>query len=244
MAKGDKHTATMTVEYVDPQPGDPWTGGRSPMWFPECRFSDGSIGSGIAFSAGGAQEVIAALQALVDTPTEFELEDNDTYNGKQKWKLNAYPGKPAGGGGGGAGPKVGGGMSHVHAGLLAAASALGPSYTPVEAGEFQPPAVIAAEVTELADILIEWLFTRRGGQAVEGEQGEAPANGQGGEQSPAPAPTLPADVLTLAQLRQLRQLGAAKGLGTNEEIAKAAGVDSLQGLTSEDADLLIEAWSA
>lgn len=243
--KGDEQTATMTIEYVDPQPADPWTGGNTPMWFPECRFSDGSIGSGIAFSAKGAEEVIAALQALVDVPTEFVLVDNDTYNGKQKWKLKSYPGKPATGGGGGAGPKVGGGMSHVHAGTLAAASVVGPILAANDPSALQSPELVAAHVQEVADILIEWLFSRRGGQAAEDSTGGGSPNGEAAvEQAVAPAPTPPADVLTLAQLTQLRKLGAAKGLGTNEEIAKAAGVDVLGGLTSEDADLLIEAWSA
>ena len=253
MAKGEVKKQTMVIEYVDPQPGDPWMGGNTPMWFPECRFADGSIGSGVAFSQSGALDVIKALQELVDVATEFEIEDNGEWNGKQKWKLKSYPGKPAGGGGGGGGAKGGTTMSHVHAGLLAAASALGPvlahregllpSATPLE------PSQAFADITELADLLIDWLFERgklRGGQASEAN-GDSASDGQGAgeERVPAPAPAPPAaDVVTLPQLTQLRKLGAAKGLGTNEAIAEAAGIPALNALTSEQADLLIEAWSA
>lgn len=254
MAKGEVKKQTMVIEYVDPQPGDPWTGGNTPMWFPECRFADGSIGSGVAFSQSGALDVIKALQELVDVATEFEIEDNGEWNGKQKWKLKSYPGKPAGGGGGGGGSKGGTTMSHVHAGLLAAASALGPFIAAnpemVQTGAVEAdPKLTSAYITELADELIDWLFERgklRGGQASEAN-GDSASTGQGAgeEQASAPAPAPPAaDVVTLPQLTQLRKLGAAKGLGTNEAIAEAAGIPALNALTSEQADLLIEAWSA
>lgn len=242
MAKGDVKKQTMVIEYVDPQPGDPWTGGKSPMWFPECRFADGSIGSGFAFSPSGAAEWIAAMQAVVDTAVEFELEDNDTWNGKQKWKIKDFPGKPANTGGGGARNSSASGMSHVQVGTMAAASVMGPILATQEGG-LMSPELVAANVQEVADILIDWLFKRRGGQTEEAQNGDAPVGEAAGEVSAAPAPA-PSEVLSLAQLRQLRKLGADKGLADNDAIAAAAGVDSLQALTPDDADLLIEAWSA
>ncbi|HET9672155.1 MAG TPA: hypothetical protein VFQ40_04830 [Actinomycetota bacterium] len=246
MAKGDEATITMVVEYVDPNVGEPWNGGNRPMWFPECRFSDGSIGSGIAFSAAGATEWIAALGQVIDTPTEFKLEDNGEYKGIQKWKIKDFAGMPKSGGGGGGGGKGGGGggMSHVHAGTLAAATILAAN------PDIQKltPEDVAVNLAELADPIIDWLFKRRGGQNGSQDTGGDPAAGDSDPPAEAPAPA-PADVVRLDQLRRLRELANVRGFvgehdDANAAIAKAAGVPDIHSLTATDADELIGLWSS
>lgn len=228
---------TMTIEYVEPQARDWTSGDGKKMWFPEAKFADGSTGSTVAFSEAGAQEHIDALVAKKDVATVFELEADGEYQGRKKYRIKGFDGMPKSAGGGAA--RGGGGMSNAQAGLMAAGSALSLRFN-----EDVPLAVVAAETTELADILIEWLFKRRGGQPAEADAGEA-AEGQAAP-AEAPAPTSeavpPEKQVTLPQLRQIKQLGKVKGLESNEELEEAMG-QTFGSMTTEDAETLIGAWS-
>lgn len=239
----DTEKQIRTVEYVNPNLRD-WTGddGKK-MWFAECAFENGEAGSIVAFAKDKADAAQEALRQIKDQPVEFELKRGKVFNNVQNWSIKGFPGMPAMGGGGGGGSRGGGGMSHAQAGLMAAASALGPSFA---AYKDQPVTLtqMAEDIAELGDALTEHLFARRGGQAAEGEQG-TPSNGQAGTEQPAePAPATPAaEKLRLPQMVKIRELATAKGHDP-DNLAEVPEVGKLIGdLTPEEADALIGAWS-
>ena len=238
-------TATKTVEYVNPGIRE-WSGDDDKtMFFAECAFDDSSSGSVLTFSKAKAEEAQEALRGIKDAPTEFKLVQGKVFNNVQQWKIKGFPGMPEVGGGGGGGSRGGGGMSHAQAGLMAAASALGPTFAVwnekvPEGGDPVPFALIAADIAELGDLLTDHLFTRRGGQATGDESAGTGSDGQAGtEQTAAPAPASPKDTLSLAQMTKLRQLAKEKGLEVLDVAGKPMGE-----LTPDEAAALIEAWSA
>ena len=240
----DTITATKTIEYVNPGIRD-WTGNDGKqMFFAECAFDDNSSGSVVTFSKAKAEEVQEALRQIKDVPTEFKLVEGKVFNNVQQWKIKGFPGMPEVGGGGGGGGRGGGGMSHAQAGLLAASNAFSSlfEFRESQAGEPLEPSQMAADIVELADLLTDHLFTRRGGQATGANGDSAPASeGDDGdaakEPSSAPAPA-PKDRLSLPQMTKLREL--AKTKGPVEDVAGKPMGD----LTPDEAAALIEAWSA
>lgn len=98
-----------TIVSIKPGPDNlgfrEWNGGQyGPAAFIDVVFSDGDEGS-YSTKPDKAPQHVANLTALMDQPTEFELESKAEYNGTPQWKIKDYPGNPAqkfqGGGGGG-----------------------------------------------------------------------------------------------------------------------------------------------
>lgn len=238
-----------TIEYVKPGVRD-WHKDDKTFYFAECVFENGDEGSVLTMAKDTAEKVRDAFLAVKDTKLEFELEKGKEYNGVQSWKIKGFPGMPDLPKGGGGARGGGGGMSHAQAGLLAAASAMGPFLaahpalvgTSTESVDPDPD-LTAAYITELADILTDWLFTRRKGES--GDQGAAGPQSSGGpEQAAPPPPTLPAEqVLPLPLFVQLKGLAESKGL-TEEDIEAATGGKPLGQLTTDEANALIEMWGA
>lgn len=224
-----------TLDYVNPQPRS-WTNDEGKtFFFVEGNFDDGSSGSVFCNSSAVADETIASLKALIGKTVDYTLEAGKEYNGQTQWKIKGFPGKPAGGGGGGGSRSGGGGMSHAQAGLLAAASFLGPQLDASAA-----PNVAQAMVIEFAEVFTEYLFARRKDAPETSGEGSVDSATGGGAALPA---TPPADSVTLPQMKRIKELGAAKGLKTAEEIATYLNVDKLGDLHAEDAQLVIEQWS-
>lgn len=224
-----------TLDYVNPQPRA-WTNDEGKtFYFVEGNFDDGSSGSVFCNSSAVADETIASLKALVGKTVDYTLEAGKEYNGQTQWKIKGFPGKPAGGGGGGGSRSGGGGMSHSQAGLLAAASLLGPQLDSSVA-----PNLAQAMVIEFAEVFTEYLFARR--KDAPETSGEGSADSVSGGNAALPA-TPPADAITLPQMKRLKELGASKGLDTAEKIAEYLSVPKLGDMTSVDAATVIESWS-
>lgn len=90
-----------------------WDGPKGTLHFINVVFEDGSVGDYGAKPETSHQH-IEALQALIGTPGEFELEPKGEYQGTPQFKIKGYPGQTVG--------KGGGGKQYV------------PSYTQTEAG--------------------------------------------------------------------------------------------------------------
>lgn len=224
-----------TMDYVNPQPRA-WTNNEGKtFYFVEGNFDDGSSGSVFCGSQAVADETLAALKALVGTNVDYELEAGKEYNGQTQWRIKGFPGKPAGGGGNRSG---GGGMSHAQAGIMSAASALGPQFAADTGTDgLLPLSVQAAMVIELAEILTEHLFSRR-----KSDEGAGDSSSPAESHTPAPS-VAPADAITLPQMKRIKELGVAKGIDTPEDLARYLAVDKLGDLTSADADTVIASWS-
>lgn len=225
-----------TLDYVNPQPRSWENPEGKTFYFVEANFDDGSSGSVFCGSQPIADETIAALKALVGKTVDYTLEAGKEYNGQTQWKIKGFPGKPAGGGGGGGSRSGGGGMSHSQAGLLAAASLLGPQFDSSTA-----PAVAVALVKEYAEEFTEYLFSRRRDATEAAPEGGSADSATGG--GAALPTTPPAEAITLPQMKRLKELGASKGLDTAEKIAEYLSVPKLGDMTSVDAATVIESWS-
>ena len=242
-----------TIEYVKPDVRS-WENkseGKT-FYFAECVFENGDEGSVLTMSQEKADEVRVAMLGVKDQAVEFELIAGKPFQGHETWKIRGFPGMPElpKGGGGGGGSRGGGGMSHAQAGLLAAASALGPSFARLLdndsalEGDSLPIAGFAADIQELGDLLTDHLFTRRKGEGnAEGGDSGGTTSG-GGESSGAsapPPPTPPAeDQMRLPQRLKLREIAQSKGLDVEEMVRQTAGKEIAE-LTAGEADLLIEA---
>lgn len=231
---------TRTIEYVNPNIRDWNPPDGKTMYFAECVFEDGSNGSILAFSRAKAEEAQEALRQIKDSAIEMELEKGKVFNNVQNWRIKGFDGMPSMGSGGGGGGKGGGGMSHAQAGLMAAAAIMGPVAAKDKAFS---AAATAAETTELADIFTDWLFTRRGGQTSEQPAGET-SEGSGTTAPDTPAPAPPAgDAIRLDQRIKIKELSRKQGLDTDEKLDEAIG-KPWGTLTADEADTIIQAWSA
>lgn len=238
---------TKTIEYVHPEIREWESADGKKMWFVTVNFDDESQGSDIAFAKAQAEEIKQIFTDLKGVPTDFTLEANGEYQGIPKFKIKGYPGKPSGGGGGGGGGRGGGGMTHAQAGLLAAASVVGgwlaggktPALALVEIdGDVD---LVLGLVQEMGEKLTEHLYSRRK-DAGAGEQPDASREGAP-PVSPAPAPAAPANSLTLAQIKTIKELAKIRGIEA-ELLASTIGVNVLGDLSEEDAATLIESWTA
>lgn len=238
---------TRTIEYVKPDVRS-WENkseGKT-FYFAECVFENGDEGSVLTMSQEKADEVRVAMLGVKDQAVEFELIAGKPFQGHETWKIRGFPGMPElpKGGGGGGGNRGGGGMSHAQAGLLAAASALGPVFAVYQEKDPVTLAQMVADIAELGDLLTDHLFTRRKGEGnAEGGDSGGTASGEGessGASAPPP-PTPPAeDQMRLPQRLKLREIAQSKGLDVEEMVRQTAGKEIAE-LTAGEADLLIEA---
>lgn len=226
---------TMVVEYVQPEPRR-WdkADGTLTLFFVTANFADGSEGA-IGVTQAHVDSTLDALRALKDAPSTFKLSPKDDFQGRTQWTIKDFPGKPEGaGGGGGGGNRGGGGMSHNQAGVLAAASLLGPIFAKThDFVEAMNGDVLLAST----DLVLEY-----GKQLADGLRALAPPKDEtkpeGNGQPAAPA----ASSITLPQMQKLKELGEKRGLQTIEAIAKELQVGVIGELTSEQAATAIEAW--
>ena len=232
----DAQKMTKTIEYVQPSPRAWEKDGELKGYFVTVNFDDNSEGSAFA-APSKVDEVVASLEALKDQPTEFDLKAKDPYNNVTQWGISGWPGKPAGSGGSGGGGRGGGGMSHSQAGYMAAASALGPMFAVKDMSILD----MVGNITALGEALTQALFDRK---PPAGTQSTSEGGGEGDSAAPASAPAAaPGSSLSLAQLKQLKQLVSAKGWD-DAEVARQTDGKGLSKLDAEEANLLIEAWSA
>ena len=228
-----------TIDYVNPSARD-WTAddGKT-MYFVGCIFDDGSEGSVVCFSQQQIEQNMEALKALVGKETTFGVKDKvREYNGTKQYSITSYPGKPAGSGG--SGGKGGGGMSHPQVGLLAAATVLAPRLAQKADDDQYTMAVVFNDVVELGEMFTEHLFTRRAAE----QSGSGEESGSAADDQAAPAAPAPADAITLQQMKRIKELGQSKGLDSPEKIAEFLSIGKLGDMTKDDAETLIESWSA
>lgn len=230
----DAEKQTKTIEYVNPE-GRAWQGQKGTIYFVECYFDDNSIGSVAVFAKEKVDAVIESLKALRDTPSDFTVEDDGTYDNRQKWRIKDWPGKPEGLSGGGGGGRGGGGMSHAQVGYLAAASYLGPlrAAAPLSSAE-----EVAEEIIELGERLTQALFDRRPPNSQ-----EAPADEATSQDKPeAAAPAVPAaDRLSLPQMKAIKDRCESKGI-TPDQLAERLGVRQIGDLSYKDAADLLDTF--
>jgi hypothetical protein len=226
------------VDYVQPQVRE-WSGQNGTVYFVTVNFADESQGSLGVNSKEKAEQTQEILRGLMGKPTEFELEADGEYQGTPKFKIRDFPGKLGGGGGGGGNRGGGGGMQHSQAGLLAAASVVGPFAATLNLIENDGDvAMVTALTQEIAEQFTEYLFARR-------KDAGAGDGGNGGSTvtpEPASAPPPASERITLPQIKRVKELGSLKGLD-EAGILAAAGVDKLGDLTAADAETLIAAWT-
>ena len=232
----DAQTLTKTIEYVQPNPRRWEKDGELKGFFVTVNFADNCEGS--MFSPPNESklaEVVASLEALKDSPTEFSLKPKDDFNGIPQWNIASYPGKPEGlSSGGGGGGRGGGGMSHAQAGYMAAASALGPVFAVKDTSVLE----MANTIIALGETITQALFDRKPPQGTQTE-----AKTETSATSDAPAGTSSSSAVSLAQIKQLKELVAKHGWDENEVKTRTDG-KNLSGLDAEEATILIEAWGA
>lgn len=100
---------TTEIMAMDKLKTEPWNGAQGPTWFVQGSFKDGSLFSRGAKSLENAQRLQAELEAQIGKEATFEVEDTGKeYQGRKKYKLQGWPGKPErpafGGWGGGRAP--------------------------------------------------------------------------------------------------------------------------------------------
>lgn len=99
---------TTEITAMDHLKTEPWNGPQGATWFVQGSFKDGSLFSRGAKSLENAQRLQAELEGLMGREGVFEVEDTGKeYQGRKKYKLTGWPGKPerpAFGGGGGRAP--------------------------------------------------------------------------------------------------------------------------------------------
>ena len=86
---------TTEIMAMDKLKTEPWNGAQGPTWFVQGSFKDGSLFSRGAKSLENAQKLQAELEAQIGKEATFEVEDTGKeYQGRKKWKLQGWPGKP------------------------------------------------------------------------------------------------------------------------------------------------------
>lgn len=218
---------TMVIDYVQPSPRK-WENPKgADLFFVSVNFADGTEGS-VGVIEPKVTEAMTSLAALRGSPAEFELKAGKEYNGVQQWRLYDWPGKPSGLGGSGGGSRSGGGgMSHSQAGLLAAATLIGPRGLDID--------VMVSETVRVAEVLTEYLFSRKPKETATTTETTAP--------TAAPEARTAADTLTLAQLKALKEAIEGAGLSV-EDAQRSLGVTHLTQLTQAQADEAIELYRA
>lgn len=165
-----------TISYVNPQPRK-W---KDDCWFISGAFVDHS-GWSIAVKPQKYDEVLTALENLVDKPSDYELEAKHDYEGQKQWKLVSYPGKPEKQGFGGKGGGFGSGYKQSFEALWYEQERMDRRTALMQAVEFMGD--MQPGVEELADRFYSWLRATEKRPAAPNVPNPAPA-----PQAPQTAP--------------------------------------------------------
>lgn len=144
-----------TIKAVSPNPRV-WDGPKGTLHFINVVFENGSAGD-YGAKPETSQQHVEALQALVGTPGDYELEPKGAYQGTPQFKIKSYPGQTVGKGFGGGGKTYTPAWGHTEEGERYTQERMDRRTALMQAVQYVEKTALDVDVLAVADNLYTWL---------------------------------------------------------------------------------------